>query len=209
MRLLLIRHGESEHSRRGLVAGQYSCPGLTPAGRVQADLLRRRLSDDGVRADVLLSSTVPRARETAEILAPALALAPEDGVREDCRLCELHIGEGDGLETAEFAEQYGSFDVQVEADRPLSPGGETWNEFLARVPATLDDLRTTYAGRSVVAVTHAGFVVWTFLTLFGIAGSGDRARVDPAFTSVTGWEYDEDGSFWRLVTYNDTAHLRP
>lgn len=205
MRLLLVRHGESEHARRGLVAGPSGCPGLTAHGRTQVELLRSRLTARESGADVLLSSTVPRARETAALLAPALRSAGE--VRLHAGLCEPDPGEGDGLTTAEFAARYGSFDPRLEPDRPAAPGGESWNEFLHRLDATLDDLRRTYAGRTVVAVTHAGFIVWTFLRLFAVPDAADRARVDPDFTSITEWEFSEDGAFWRLATYNDTAHL--
>ena len=96
MRLILIRHGESEHSLRGMIAGYASCPGLTARGLQQAQLLADRLRATGEVSDcvTLLSSTVLRALQTAEVLGRALHLGP---IKQDCDLCELHPGAADGL----------------------------------------------------------------------------------------------------------------
>ncbi|MGW7521554.1 histidine phosphatase family protein [Streptomyces sp. NPDC054796] len=207
MRLLLIRHGESAHSQLDLVAGERGCPGLTPRGREQAHALRHRLAAEEEPADVLLSSTVPRAHETARRLAPALPSAT--GIRCVRALSEPDPGEGDGLTRERFAARYGSLDPRADPDRPLSPGGESWNAFVDRVRGTLAELPRRYQGRKVVAVTHAGFIVRAFLTLLAVPhpGTGARARVDPGFASITEWDYDESADHWSLLRFNDTAHL--
>ena len=56
--------------------------------------LSERWAQTGFGPDVLVSSPVRRARETAEILAASM---PGLGVVEDCALCEMHNGEADGL----------------------------------------------------------------------------------------------------------------
>lgn len=205
MRLLLIRHGESVHSQIGVVAGERGCPGLTERGREQAAALRRRLESAELQASVLLSSPVRRARETALILAPALATA--GAVRFDRNLCEPDPGEGDGLSTEEFVRRYGSVDPLANPGRPLPPGGESWNDFISRIRATIGGLPGAYPGQTVVAVTHSGFISWTFLTLFGVSRQGNGARVDPDFTSITRWEYSEPDRRWWLRGYNDASHL--
>lgn len=207
MRLLLVRHGESEHARLGLVAGERGCPGLTPRGRTQARALRQRLTDQQLRVDTLLSSPVPRARETARILRPALQPAGAT-VAVDRNLGEPDPGEGDGLTTDQFVARYGTLDPQVAPDRPRCRGGESWNAFLARVRDTTTSLPTRFPDQTVLAVTHAGFIVWFFLGLFAVPPSADRARLDPTFASLTEWEFDETQRYWRLISFNDTAHLQ-
>lgn len=69
--LYLIRHGDFAI---GLEDGRYSNQGLTPLGVRQAERLRDRLATGEIKADVLIASPLPRARQTAEILAPALGL---------------------------------------------------------------------------------------------------------------------------------------
>lgn len=61
-------------------------------------------------------------------------------------------------------------------------------------------------GQTVVAATHAGFIVASFLTRFAIPRPGTGTRIDPDFARLTEWRVQQ-GS-WRLVRYNDTAHER-
>ena len=120
-RLVFIRHGHAQAAIDDIVAGHRGCRGLTDRGREQATALRDRLFETReLHADVLLTSKLPRAIETAEILAPALGdLVPQ----RDCDLCELHPGECDGLRWEEYRRRYG-FDMRIEPERPMSPGGE-------------------------------------------------------------------------------------
>ncbi len=77
--LYLVRHGlYDEADPRDEAAGK----GLVPAGREQARLVGGRLAGLGVRFDVLWTSPLTRARETADIVAQALpglvpVVAPE------------------------------------------------------------------------------------------------------------------------------------
>ncbi|MDQ3876307.1 MAG: phosphohistidine phosphatase SixA [Actinomycetota bacterium] len=75
MQLYLVRHaeaesGEPDEERR-----------LTQAGREQARALGRRLAEEGVSADALLTSPLVRARETAAALGAALGIEPEPDER--------------------------------------------------------------------------------------------------------------------------------
>ena len=100
MRLILVRHGEAHAGFTGVIGGQTGCAGLTPLGRRQAEALRDHLEASGrVKADVLLVSVLPRAIETAQIIAPGLGL---EIARHDCDLCEVHTGTADGLAWEEY-----------------------------------------------------------------------------------------------------------
>ena len=202
MRLLLVRHGDSEHARRGLIADVAGCPGLTADGAAQAQRLAERLGRTGEAAGaVLLSSPVLRARQTAAILAPGLRATVE--AKGDLR--ELIPGVADGLSWDQYRAVHGQFDALAQPDRPFSPGGESWNAFLARVKATMLDLAASDDDRTVVAVTHAGFIVAAMLVMFDIPRPGNETFLDPANTGVTEW--DCTAGRWRLTRYNDTAHL--
>jgi len=72
-RLVLIRHGESVSTVERRIGGVRTCGGLSPLGRKQAEALATRLARTGeLRPDVLVASTIRRAVETAEIIAPAV-----------------------------------------------------------------------------------------------------------------------------------------
>jgi broad specificity phosphatase PhoE len=204
VRLVLIRHGESEHLSRELVACNAGCTGLTERGFAQARALAERLRASGELGDcaALLSSPVLRARQTAAVLADVLPVA---AVEEDCGLCELHPGEADGLTREDYRARSGAFDLPAFPDRPFAPGGESWNQVVARVRGTLDRLAKRYAGRTVVAVTHAGFIVVALLDFLDVPRTGPRARLDPRHASLTEWSVSD--GLWRLECYNDTFHV--
>lgn len=204
MRLILIRHGESEHAQRGIIAGISSCTGLTASGVEQVQALADRLTLSGELRDVntLLSSPILRARQTADLLAEVL---PAVSIEEDCDLCELHWGEAEGMSWAAYRETYGTFDLETFPQRPFSPGGDSWEDFLSRVRGTLDRLAGRFEGQTVVAVSHAAFIMASILVLFAIPRPGTGARLDPAYTSLTEWRVT--GGIWHLVRYNDTGHV--
>lgn len=103
MRLLLVRHGESLHRVRDIVSAEHGCPGLTDLGRRQVAALRDRFAAERLRVDVLLTSPAARARQTAELLRPALGAPP---LVEERGLTELRLGESEGLTGGEFRARY-------------------------------------------------------------------------------------------------------
>jgi len=205
MRLVLVRHGDAYAGFDGVIPGPTGCTGLTPRGRAQAEALRDHLVASGrVRADVLLSSVLPRAIETAAIIAPGLGL---EVAGQDCGLCEVHTGEADGLAWTEHASRYGSFDMGAEPDRIFAPAGESWNSFHERVRKTLDAVARDHEGRTVVAVSHAGVIMASMRVLLGIDHPGTGARLLPTNTGLTEWQHDPTLDRWTLHAFNDTAHL--
>ena len=121
---MLIRHGESMAMVDSVVAGHEGCRGLSDRGRRQVEALRDRLAATGeVRADALVASVLPRAIETAEILAPALGGLP---VEQDCDVCEQHPGEGDGLRWEEFEAKYRPEAGASTRTSPSLPAARAW-----------------------------------------------------------------------------------
>ena len=134
-RLVLIRHGESQVTVDSIVGGPKTCTGLSPKGRLQAEALRDRLARTGeVRADVLLSSTMPRAAETAMLIAPALGGLEVEQVED---LEERRPGECDGMTWEAYREAYRPEGWTFSIYEPLSPGGESFAQFQVRAATTL------------------------------------------------------------------------
>ena len=209
--LVLVRHGESRATVERFVGGPTSCKGLTPVGVRQAEALRDRLARTGeVAADVVLSSGLPRARETAEIVAPVLGGLP---VRTDEELGELLPGEGDGLPWDDFVTAHGDADFALEPYRPLSPGGESFAAFQLRVGRTLARLAAEHRGRTVVAFCHGGVVDASVAVLCGLPTQAPLTfDLRTRNTSLTEWERHPGRAEgvpprWRLLRYNDAAHL--
>jgi len=205
MRVILVRHGDAHAGFHGVIGGPNGCTGLTPRGREQAAALRDHLAETGrVRADVLLASVLPRAIETASIIAPGLGLTLTG---QECDLCEVHTGEADGLTWTEYAARYGNFDMEAEPERVFAPAGESWNSFHERVGSMLERVARDHDGQTVVAVCHAGVIMASLRVLLGIAQPGSSALLRPTNTGLTEWEHDPATGRWTLHTYNDTGHL--
>jgi probable phosphoglycerate mutase len=205
MRLVLVRHGEAHAGLHGVIAGPRGCAGLTPHGRRQAEALRDHLmSSQVVQADVLMASVLPRAIETAQIIAPGLGF---DSFAQDCDLCEVHTGEADGLAWSAYPDRYGALDMSAEPDREFAPGGESWNGFHERVRRTLQRLARDHAEQTVVAVCHAGVIMASVSTLFDIPHPGTGTRLAPTNTGLTVWTHDSELDRWTLRTFNDASHL--
>lgn len=207
--LILIRHAEAEANVRQIVGGFRGDAGLTPRGVVQAERLRDRLAATGeIAAQVLVASSLPRARQTAEILAPALSLP----VTLDDDLQELRPGEADGLPIAEAIARFGAPDFESDPSRSLCPGAESWSGFMRRAGDALDRILDAHAGRTIVAVTHGGVIDGAFARFLRLPA--DRylpAQFATRHASLTRWErrLRADGAAgFRLSVFNDTAHLR-
>jgi broad specificity phosphatase PhoE len=207
MRLILVRHGDAHAGFHGVIGGPTGCTGLTDRGRQQAAALRDHLAASGrVRADVLLASVIPRAIETAEIIAPGLGI---ETFGRECDLCEVHTGEADGLEWAEWGVRYGSFDMEAEPDRVFAPEGESWNSFHGRVQQVLERLAQEYGGRTVVAVCHAGVIIASVRLLLGVSQPATGGRLAPTNTGLTEWEWEPEPGRWTLHSFNEASHLLP
>jgi probable phosphoglycerate mutase len=210
-RLVLVRHGEAVCNVSGVCGGRTGCTGLTERGIGQVERLRDRLAVTGelVGTDVLYASVLPRAIQSAEILAPALAgdRGPALSIISECGLCELHPGEADALTWAEFADRFGRLDWDEDPDQVIAPGGESWTGFVNRAADMLAVIADRHRGQVVVVACHAGVIEASLLGLLPVAGGrqGTRLQLRTQHASMTSWEID-DGR-WRLLGYNDAAHL--
>ena len=211
--LYIIRHGQAQAAVDGIVAGIKGDTGLSALGIEQATRLRNRLLvTQEIKADVLIASTIPRARQTAEIIAPALELP----IILDDEVQELRPGEADGLSGHEYRQKYAHRRDDMSAFVSASPGGESWPEFVLRASRALERIVTEHAGKTIVLVCHGGIVQSSFLYFFG-APTLVRPSVvtfEMGNAAITHWArgnfYRKDLSHlqWKLIAHNDDFHLR-
>src|SRR5215210_102831 len=203
--LHLIRHAESIARGKQVIRIRdiMTEDGLTPEGILQAERLRDRLATTSeIKADALLASSYPRARLTAEIIAPALGLP----VVQDDDLQEWRPGDNGGMYWDEYIEKHGRDDPFREPFRPMAPGGEYLAQFILRVASTLHRIAHEHEGKRVVLVCHGGVIDSSLFCFFGLSPLlRPPVDLDSLNTAITHWKhFKEDGiPRWELVKYND------
>lgn len=190
---------------RRVIGGPRTCSGLSELGRRQSAALQARLADDDLGVDVLLSSQYPRAIETAELLVPSLGRVDVDFDRRSGWGEHDPGPELDGLSFAGYVERFGMPDWDGDPDVDIFPGGETLRDFHHRVHAALADALAEFAGRTIMVACHGGVVDAVFRRLLDLPLTGGF-ELHTLNTSLTEFQTTSSGS-WRLVRYNDAAHL--
>ena len=138
MTIWLARHGETAYNAERRFQGQGPVP-LSDRGREQAAALAERAAEHNF--DSLWCSPLPRARETADIVAARIGLAPID----EPRLMETDAGDWtdrafDDVQASD-PERFAAF---VAGDPTFAfPGGESFAAQQERVCAALADIRVT------------------------------------------------------------------
>ncbi len=197
MRLLIVRHGQSEGNASGVIQGHLDF-GLSELGWRQAEATAARLA--GEKVDRVIASPLKRAWDTAGVIAGALGLEAEARPA----LTEYNIGAISGLTGPQVRERFPEMMAAYQrGERPRFPGEEGREEFLQRVSTVLHGLRDT--GETVVAVAHGGVVGALCYAALGLDyGRPGMFRV--ANCSITEFARDRTG---RVVVQrvNDVCHL--
>jgi probable phosphoglycerate mutase len=201
---VLVRHGESRATIERFVGGPRSCTGLTDHGRLQAEALRNRLSaGHDVEATALFASNFPRALETANIIAPSIGSLP---VSVDSGWGEHDPGpDCDGMTYDEFIERFGVPRWDGDPHDVVYPGGETISQFHDRVMEALRRTVRQHEGGTVVIACHAGVIDAVMRNTLHMHQTG-KFELHTQNTSLTELLHVQ-GSKWRLLRYNDSAHL--
>jgi alpha-ribazole phosphatase len=151
MRLILVRHGETDWNAQRRYQGWSDSP-LNDIGVRQADLLSARLA--GERVGAVYTSDLQRAMQTAQAIVAQHALP----AIADPRLREMSFGGWEGLTHEEIRARWpDEMDAWLcDPLRVAPPGGETLAQLADRVRGALDDIVGKGADQTVVLVSHGG-----------------------------------------------------
>lgn len=155
MKLYFVRHGESEANVRRVISNRQIQHALTEKGRQQAAILAQHFA--GCEIQKIYTSPVPRAVQTAEILAGELGVPHEitDSLREfDCGIAEGRADEDawnlhGGIMAAWLERQ--EYDRRIE-------GGESFNDIRQRFVPFIEGLVSEHGAEpgGIVLVGHGG-----------------------------------------------------
>ena len=201
---VLLRHGETPLTPQKRFSGSGGTnPSLSNVGRDQAERAATALAARGTIQHII-ASPLTRTRETAAAVAARLGLPVtiEEGLRE------TDFGAWEGLTFGEVRERYPEDLTTWLADPTAQPtgGGESFADTATRIAATRDKLAATYAGRTVLLVTHVT-PIKTFVQLALGAPPESLFRMELSAASISAVAYYADGNA-SVRLFNDTSHLR-
>jgi len=202
MRILLIRHGETEWNRIRRFQGRSDLP-LNQKGRDQGHALALALKDESITA--IYSSPLIRAMETAcliKVFHPSVPLFEEEG------LIEMDLGEFEGMEAERWAAQNRDF-LKAWLETPASvrmPGGESLQEVQTRAIGTLERITKVYPSESTLLLCSHNFVNLTILC-YALKVPIDRFRELRQGTAALNVLYKQ-GQQLLVKVVNECSHLR-
>jgi isoleucyl-tRNA synthetase len=154
----LMRHGQAENNVASILNGDSSKKfKLTQKGREQ---VRENAEQFKIKPDLIFSSPLERAYETATIAAEVLDYPKEKIVIED-RLREMHFGQLEGAHQKEYYEMFQD-DREYFKDEPK--GIENHFSIRQRVSQFVEDLEKKYEGKKIMLVSHAA-PIWMLASM--------------------------------------------
>jgi 2,3-bisphosphoglycerate-dependent phosphoglycerate mutase len=199
--ITLLRHGESLGNFEGRHQGQADFP-LTERGRDQIKALANRWTAEHQEFDLITSSPLLRARESAQIIASALNV-PLD-------FDSVWMERDNGLIAGLSEEEVRDTDLQPSFVPPYQPIGQTgesqWELYL-RAGKAVQSLFNHPPGKYLI-VSHGGLLNMFFYAILGISPQpnfhGPRFRFNnSAFATLT---YYPSSHHWFVLGVNDHIH---
>ncbi len=215
MRLILVRHGETTANAEGRIQGQTPAPAfpLSAPGREQAEKLRVRFEQEGLEPTHVYASPLPRARETAEIVAVPWPVP----IRFSDDLMEHDLGIVSGLTREEIPAKHPEIDFALESERkfPGVEGAESLEERRDRGRRVVETaLRDHADGDVVVMFAHGGIIQNVVSAVLQTRQGWEIPVQNTAVFDFTidpiAWTRDSDALLnngFRIDRFNDASHL--
>jgi len=197
MRLILVRHGETEENRYDMMQGQL--PGhLTKKGISQAKKLARRFKKE--HFDIIYSSDLKRCKDT---LKEIIKYHPKTRVKYAKELRERAFGVFEGRAHQDIDKHLKKLKISFSKWKPK--GGETGLQKSRRVKKFLDRMLREHSDDTVLWVTHGGVI---YSALNSILGEDNLKKKTGSAqnTAVSMLELDNKGNH-KIHLINCVKHL--
>jgi 2,3-bisphosphoglycerate-dependent phosphoglycerate mutase len=213
LRLIVVRHGQTNWNAEGRIQGQLDT-GLSTLGQAQAQALFVRLTGEPWNA--IYISDLLRARDTAAPLIEALSGSPYKipPVYYEPRLREIAFGRWEGLRFRDVAQQEPEAFQAFRTDVSAKPhGGESLDDVVARGRSLLTEVRRRYAGGTVLWIAHGGMLRLLTCHMLGLPLSAYRRfRLDSTGISafeISDGDTEDGGAGYAVISiWNDHRHIQ-
>jgi broad specificity phosphatase PhoE len=202
-KITFLRHGLSIANADNVLQGQHNFP-LAEEGRLQAEKLAKRWLSQQRKFDLIISSPLLRASETARIIADAL----DTDVEFDEIWMERQFGAAEGSDYEVVRTWYQDRPLPS-AYEPFFESGESDWDLFRRAGQAVQELIRRPAG-SYLVVSHGGILGATLRAILGLAPRGGRVRPTHITFDNTGhtvMQYEDQTARWSIVHHNLTCHL--
>lgn len=200
-RIILIRHGETEWNKLRRFQGHSDLP-LNSKGNSQARALAQALKNKTI--DAIYSSPLKRAVETATHIGtfhPSTPLILESGLKE------MNLGDFEGLEARQWADQHHEFREAWEENPAdlVMPGGECLREVQFRARDTFERISESHEPDSTLLICSHTFVIVTLLCFVSKTPLNQfrKFRQDTAALNI----FYKNGMDYQVTKINDCRYL--
>ncbi len=200
MRVILIRHGQTDWNESGIFRGRIDVK-LNPNGIRQAEIIGEVLKN--VHIDAVYSSPLSRAFDTATAIARYHSLTVE--VYEP--ITDKNFGEWQGLNRSEVESRYPViFGVWLSAPEKVEiPNGETLSQVRQRLVVGLKEILSRHPEGTVVLVSHGLTNKVLLCAMLGLDNSHFwKVKQDNGAINI--FKYSGNGS--KVFLMNETTHLQ-
>ena len=180
----LFRHGQTDWNINFLLQGVTDIP-MNSTGIAQVKTAARALRRDDW--DLVLTSPLGRARETAEIIAEQLGF---DDIHQQELLVERSFGEAEGLAYDQWKLKYSNLDE--------IPGGESKSELTARSELLLQTFARTHPGKRILAISHGALI----RTVLAISSDNELPREGERLGNASLNIVSHQESSWTVTKYD-------
>ena len=201
-KLCLIRHGETSWNAERRLQGHTDIP-LNAKGMLQARQMAQALKDIKLTFDVLYTSDLKRAADTANAVVELFGV----DAQVDSELRERHFGALQGLSIGEAPLKRPDI-WQAHTARDLEhdlEGGESIQKFALRVQNALDKIQARHTGKTILIVSHGGTLDMMYRIASKQALSAERIASVP--NASLNWLTHSQDSGWAVGQWADTRHL--
>jgi len=176
---LLMRHGETDWNAAGRVMGRHTIE-LNAKGRAQVEAAARFAAN--IKPDLIITSPLVRARQSAEIIAAGLGGVT---IVEDPDIAEVLYGRWEGLTYHELIDDPYYLEYRKSPIEHPTPGGETIPEVQARGAAAVGRAISAHPGQRILFVSHGDIIRTVLCHFMGLElRYFHRLRVDNAALSA-------------------------
>jgi len=152
--LSILRHASTDADNKGITLGKLDWP-LNHSGLESAKSFASELKKTGESFDLIISSPLLRAKQTADLIGAELSVS----VAVNHLIAERDFGEMSGLSWSEFISKFPDL---TKGNTPVFqsnlPSGESIPDVEKRVQNFIDFLLANFESKSILIVTHTGII---------------------------------------------------